>query len=70
MGAAPQPLSQLGNRGFVAEVAAFLDAVGSGGPSPVPAEEGMLALEVALAAEESLRTRRAVDLPPRGTELE
>ena len=69
-GSAPQSISQLGNRGFVAEVAAYLDAVESGGPSPVPAEEAMLALEVALAAEESLRTRRAVDLPARGTEPE
>ena len=67
-GAAPQAVSQLGNRGFVAEIAAFLDAVEAGGPSPVPAEQAMLALEVALAAEESLRTRRVVDLPARGTE--
>ena len=61
-GEPPRALSQLGNRGFVAEIAAFLDAVESGGPSPVPAEEGLLALEVALAAVESLRTRRAVQL--------
>ena len=69
-GAAPRAISQLGNRGFVAEVTAFLDAVETGGPSPVPAEEGMLALEVALAAEESLRTRRVVHLAARGTEPE
>ena len=67
-GGAARAISQLGNRGFVAEVAAFLDAVESGGPSPVPAEDGLLALQVALAAEESLRTRRVVDLPPHRTE--
>jgi myo-inositol 2-dehydrogenase/D-chiro-inositol 1-dehydrogenase len=67
-GTAARAVSQLGNRGFVAEVRAFLDAVESGGPSPVPAEDGLLALEVALAAVESLRTRRAVHLPDRRKE--
>ena len=66
--AAPRAISQLGHRGFVAEIAAFLDAACSGGPSPVPAEDGLLAVEVALAAVESLRTRRAVHLSPRGGE--
>ena len=61
-GAAPRAISQLGHRGFDAEIAALLDAVESGGPSPVPAEDGLLALEVALAAAESLITRRAVEL--------
>jgi myo-inositol 2-dehydrogenase/D-chiro-inositol 1-dehydrogenase len=64
-GAAPRALSQLGNRGFLAEIGAFLDAVESGGPSPVPAEDGRTALEVALAAAESLRTRRVVHLSER-----
>ncbi len=64
-GAAPTAISQLGNRGFVAEIEAFLDAVESGGPSPVPAEDGLLALEVALAATESLETRRVVHLTDR-----
>jgi myo-inositol 2-dehydrogenase/D-chiro-inositol 1-dehydrogenase len=63
-GAPARALSQLGNRGFVAETRAFLDAVASGGPSPVSAEEALLALEVALAATESLRSRRAVHLRP------
>jgi len=49
-------------REHVAQIKAFLDAVESGGPSPVPAEDGLLALEVALAAVESLRTRRVVHL--------
>ena len=69
-GAAPQAISQLGNRGFRAEVSAFLDAIESGGPSPVPPEEGFLALEIALAAMESLATRRTVHLTRRGTEPE
>lgn len=64
-GAAPQAISQLGNRGFRAEVDAFLAAIEHGTPSPVPAADGLLALEVALAAVESLRTRRTVHLPRR-----
>ncbi|WP_165354458.1 Gfo/Idh/MocA family protein [Nocardioides glacieisoli] len=64
-GAAPRAISQLGNRGFVAEIRAFLDAVESGGPSPVPAEDGLAALETALAAVESLHTRRAVTIRKR-----
>jgi myo-inositol 2-dehydrogenase/D-chiro-inositol 1-dehydrogenase len=63
-------LTQLGDRGFRAEIAAFLEAVENGAPSPVPAEEGLLALEVALAAAESLRTRRAVRLPYKEGEKE
>lgn len=69
-GAAPRAISQLGNRGFFAEVHAFLDAIESGGPSPVPAEEGLLALEMALAAIESVQTRRTVHLTRRGAEPE
>jgi predicted dehydrogenase len=64
-GAPARSISQLGNRGFVAEIRAFLDAAATGGPSPVPAEDALLALDVALAAVESLRTRRAVHLPAR-----
>ena len=60
-----QSINQLGNRGFRAEVGAFLEGIESGGPSPVPAEEALVALEVALGAVESLRTRRVVDLPCR-----
>lgn len=69
-GAAPQAISQLGNRGFRAEIDAFLDAIESGGPSPVPPDEGLLALEIALAAMESLQTRRTVHLTRRGTKPE
>lgn len=62
-------MSQLGSRGFEAEVAAFLDAATSDGPSPVPAEDGLLSLRLALAATESLRTGRVVHLSPT-TEVE
>jgi myo-inositol 2-dehydrogenase/D-chiro-inositol 1-dehydrogenase len=62
-GQPPVQLSQLGDRGFRAEIGAFLEAVDAGSPSPVRAEEALLALEVAHAAAESLRTRRTVRLP-------
>lgn len=52
----------LGERGFTTELTAFLDAVRSGGPSPVPAREAMESLRTALAALESARTGRTVDL--------
>jgi myo-inositol 2-dehydrogenase/D-chiro-inositol 1-dehydrogenase len=67
-GQPPVALSQLGNRGFSAEVTAFLGAVESGSPSPVPAAEGVRALEMALAAADSVRTRRTVPLPYVGEE--
>ncbi|HET6561122.1 MAG TPA: Gfo/Idh/MocA family oxidoreductase [Marmoricola sp.] len=52
----------LGDRGFTAELRAFTDAVGRGGPSPVPARDGMESLRTASAALESARTGRTVDL--------
>jgi myo-inositol 2-dehydrogenase/D-chiro-inositol 1-dehydrogenase len=67
-GQPPLALNQLGNRGFDAEIAAFLGAVEHGSPSPVPAEEALLALEVSLAAAESLGTGRVVGLPYEGGE--
>lgn len=67
-GAAAQTINQLGNRGFIAEIKVFIDAIESGGPSPLSAEDGLVALEVALAATESLRTRRVVHLNARQEE--
>jgi predicted dehydrogenase len=58
----PMWLDPLGERGFGAEVAAFADAVRSGGPSPVPVRDGFEATRTALAAQESLRTGEPVDL--------
>jgi predicted dehydrogenase len=55
-------LEPLSDRGFRAEVRAFVDAVRSGQPSPVPAYEGLTALRTALAAHESLRTGEMVDM--------
>jgi myo-inositol 2-dehydrogenase/D-chiro-inositol 1-dehydrogenase len=52
----------LGERGYHREVAAFVEAVRTGGPSPVPAEAGYEATRTALAAHESLRTGQPVDL--------
>ena len=67
-GQRPEHLSQLGDRGFRAEIAAFLQAVDDGSPSPVAAEEALGALELSLAAAESLRIRRTVRLPYEGGE--
>lgn len=55
-------LEPLGERGFAAEIGAFVAAVRAGAPSPVPAGEGLAALRTALAAAESLRTGTVVDL--------
>lgn len=52
----------LGDRGFRAEVGAFVEAVRTGGPSPIPASEGLVALRTALAAGESLLSGEAVGL--------
>jgi myo-inositol 2-dehydrogenase/D-chiro-inositol 1-dehydrogenase len=52
----------LGERGYSAELAAFVEAVRTGGPSPVPVEAGHQALRTALAARRSLETGQPVDL--------
>ena len=52
----------LADRGFRSELRSFVDAVRAGGPSPVPATEAAEALRTALAALESARTGRSVDL--------
>ncbi len=52
----------LGDRGFTDELRDFFDAVRAGGPSPVPAAEAMESLRTALAAVESARTGRTIDL--------
>lgn len=56
------PFETLGDRGFRAEIGAFIDAVRTGGPSPVPAVEALAALRTGLAAEASLREGRPVGL--------
>jgi myo-inositol 2-dehydrogenase/D-chiro-inositol 1-dehydrogenase len=52
----------LSDRGFTLELRTFVEAVRSGGPSPVPAAEAMESLRTTLAAIESSRTGRTVDL--------
>ena len=52
----------LGDREFTRELSAFFDACRTGGPPPVPAAEGVESLRTALAALESARTGRTVDL--------
>jgi predicted dehydrogenase len=52
----------LGDREFTHELSAFFEACRSGGPSPVPATEAVESLRTALAALESARTGRTVDL--------
>jgi predicted dehydrogenase len=55
-------LDPLGERGYAREIAAFVDAVGSGGPSPVPVRQAYDATRTALAALHSVRTGAPVDL--------
>jgi myo-inositol 2-dehydrogenase / D-chiro-inositol 1-dehydrogenase len=45
---------------YVAELAAFVDAVRTGSPAPVTGEDARAALAIALAAAESVRERRPV----------
>lgn len=52
----------LGERGFGAELHAFVEAVRCGGPSPVPPIDGLRALRTSLAALESVQTGATIDL--------
>lgn len=52
----------LGEDSFAAEIAAFVRCIEDDTPVPVPAHEATAALEVALAAEESLATGKSVAL--------
>jgi myo-inositol 2-dehydrogenase/D-chiro-inositol 1-dehydrogenase len=58
----PEQYDVLSDRGFTAEMRAFTDAIRAGGPSPVPADEALESLRVALAALESVRTGQTIDL--------
>lgn len=55
-------LDPLGERGYAREVAAFVESVRSGRPSPVPVADGVAATRTALAALHSVRTSEPVDL--------
>jgi predicted dehydrogenase len=52
------------DKGHAAEIRAFLDAVRTGGPTPIPEEESLTSTALTLAAARSLRERRALE---RGT---
>lgn len=52
----------LGDRGIVAELRSFVDAIRTGAPSPVPATEALESLRTAAAAVESARTGATIDL--------
>lgn len=58
----PEWFDGLGDRGFTVELRTFFDAIRAGGPSPVPAREATESLRTSLAALESARTGRTVDL--------
>ena len=58
----PEWWDATGDRGFTLELRTFFDAMRSGGPAPVPAREAMESLRTALAAQESARSGRTVDL--------
>jgi predicted dehydrogenase len=58
----PEWWDVLSDRGFRLELRTFVEAIRAGGPSPVPAREAGEALRTALAALESVRTGRSVDL--------
>jgi predicted dehydrogenase len=58
----PEWWDALSDRGFTLELRTFFDAMRSGAPSPVSARDAMESLRTALAARESARTGRTVDL--------
>lgn len=58
----PTWLDPLGERGFAAEMAAFVEAIRTGGRPPVSAREAYEALRTALAALESIETGATIDL--------
>lgn len=50
-------------RGFVEKLQAFTDAIRKGTPSEVTPQHGRAAIEIGIAAEQSLRAGRAIELP-------
>jgi len=47
---------------YISEIDRFCDYISKGGSSPVSAEEGRTSLQVALAARESARKKRAITI--------
>jgi predicted dehydrogenase len=60
----PVPGSPLNESPYTSEIKAFYEALAHGAPVPVSAEDGLAALQIALAALESARTGVAVTLEP------
>lgn len=58
----PAPTSPVEEDPWTSEIKAFYAALRQDAPLPVPAEEGLAALQIALAAIESARTNKAVPL--------
>ncbi len=54
--------SPIGERGYRAEIARFVEAARAGGPSPVPASEALTSLRTSLATLESVRSGKVIDL--------
>lgn len=63
-GDVPLPSSPLHESPYATEIRAFHDAIASGAPVPVTAIDGLVALQIALAAIESTRTGQPVQLDP------
>ncbi|MBL7161831.1 MAG: Gfo/Idh/MocA family oxidoreductase [Anaerolineales bacterium] len=58
----PTPTSPVSEDPWTTQIKAFYKALIEDSPLPVPAEEGLAALQIALAAIESARTNKAVNL--------
>ena len=48
--------------GWLAMVAAFVEAIKKGQPSPLPGEEGRATMRVVLAADEAMKRKTAIQL--------
>ncbi len=61
-GSAPRNILMPGSNSFADEIRSFLASIKNGTPVPVTAEEALTALQIALAANDSLRTGQPVEV--------